>query len=121
MRTNNVPVSGSLLLAKADALAAALGDTSFKATTGFIDRWKTRHGIIFKKVCGEERDVLPHDAENWLSITLPELLGRFLPEDVYNLDETGLFYHRHSILRNVVQSVYGTSGIHYQSQCLDDR
>ena len=46
----------------------------------------------FKKVCGEERNVSPHNAENWLSITLPELLGRFLPEDVYNLDETGLFY-----------------------------
>jgi hypothetical protein len=37
VRTNNVPVSGPLLLAKADTLAAALGDTSFKATAGFID------------------------------------------------------------------------------------
>ena len=91
-RNNGIPVNGPLLLAKADALAAALNDVSFKATTGFIDRWKTRHGITFKKICGEERSVSPQDTEKWLNITLPQLLGRFSPEDVYNLDETGLFY-----------------------------
>ena len=92
VRNNGIPVNGPLLLAKADVLAAALHDDSFKATTGFIDQWKTRHGITFKKICGEERSVSPQDTENWLNITLPQLLGRFSPEDVYNLDETGLFY-----------------------------
>ena len=92
MRNNGIPVNGPLLLAKADALAAALNVDTFKATTGFIDRWKTHHGITFKKICGEERSVSPQDTENWLNITLPQLLGCFWPEDVYNLDETGLFY-----------------------------
>ena len=61
-RNNGIPVNGPLL-AKADALAAALNDVSFKATTGFIDRWKIRHGITFKKICGEERSVSPQDTE----------------------------------------------------------
>ena len=76
-RNNGVPVSGPLLLAKADLLAAALGDSSFKATGGFIDRWKAHHGITFKKICGEERTVSLEVTENWLDITLPKPLHRF--------------------------------------------
>ena len=91
-RSNNVSISGPLLLAKANSLASAMGDTTFKATTGFIDRWKTRHGIGFKKVCGEEEAVSPADTETWLDVTLPELLDKFPPENIFNADETGLFY-----------------------------
>ena len=36
--------------------------------------------------------MLLQDTENWLNITLPQPLGRFSPEDVHNLDETGLFH-----------------------------
>ena len=36
-RNNGIPASGLLLLAKVDSLAATLGDSSFKATGGFID------------------------------------------------------------------------------------
>ena len=52
-RSTNIPVSGPLLLEKATVLARALGNKSFTATAGFIDRWKKRHCIIMKKVSGE--------------------------------------------------------------------
>ena len=57
-----------------------------------LDRWKTRHGISSKRVCGEEREVSPADTESWRSSVLPPLLEQFKPEDIYNLDETGLFF-----------------------------
>ena len=53
----HVPVNGPLLLKKAKSLSSALGDDSFTAMTGFIDRWKSRHGILMKKVCGEAGSV----------------------------------------------------------------
>ena len=94
VKNNGIPVSGLLLLAKADSLAAALGDSSFKVTGGFINRWKACHGTTLKKICVEECGVSRKVTENWLDTTLSELqnLHRFLLEDVYNLDETGLFY-----------------------------
>ena len=91
-RHNNIPINGPLLLAKANTLASVLGDTAFKATNGFIDRWKTRHGIVFKKVCGEEESVSQGDTETWLDVILPEHLDQFAPENIFNADETGLFY-----------------------------
>jgi hypothetical protein len=91
VRHNNIAINGPLLSAKAYTLASALGDTLFKATNGFIDRWKARHGIVFKKVCGEE-SVSQGDTETWLDVTLPELLDQFAPENIFNADETGLFY-----------------------------
>jgi hypothetical protein len=31
--------------------------------------------------------------EKWESTKLPNLLQKFCPDDIYNADETGLFYH----------------------------
>eukprot|EP00731_Ephydatia_muelleri_P031162 Em0022g676a len=91
-RSTNIPVSGPLLLEKATVLARALGNKSFTATAGFIDRWKKRHCIIMKKVSGEAGSVVDEDTRPWLNEILPQLLSQYMPEDVYNADETGLFY-----------------------------
>ena len=89
-RNDNIAVNGPLLLAKANSLAKDLGHDDFVATTGFIDRWKTRHSICMKKVSGEEKSVSEEDVEPWLHST--DLLKKYKPEDIYNADETGLFY-----------------------------
>ena len=91
-RSGNIPINGPLLLDKATSLARVLGEDSFQATTGFIDRWKNRHGILMKKVSGEAGSVVEEDTRPWLNVTLPQLLSQYKPEDVYNVDETGLFY-----------------------------
>ena len=52
-RSNNIPINGPLLLEKATSLTRSLGDESFVSTTGFIDRWKMRHGIVMRSVSGE--------------------------------------------------------------------
>ena len=38
-----------------------MGIPSFTATSGFVDRWKKRHGITMKQVSGEEKSVLDED------------------------------------------------------------
>ena len=57
-----------------------------------MERWKKRHGIGQATVSGEcasvNDDVVKRCREN----VLPDFLKRYKPEDIYNMDETGLFY-----------------------------
>ena len=68
-RSTNIPVSGPLLLEKATVLARALGNKSFTATAGFIDRWKKRHCIVMKKVSGEAGSVVDENTRPWLNLS----------------------------------------------------
>ena len=77
---------------KAQTLAASMSITTFTATSGFIDRWKKRHGIGMKQVSGEEKSVSEEDIQPWLGLTLPELLLQYAPDYIYNVDETALFF-----------------------------
>ena len=41
---------------------------------------------------GEKGSADTQSSEEWISSGLPELLGKYRPNDVYNADETGLYY-----------------------------
>ena len=66
-RTINVPVSGPILKIKAKELALQLGHHEFSCSTGWLERFKTRHGIIFKKITGEEGSVTDEMIHEWRS------------------------------------------------------
>ena len=87
----NIPINAKLLMEKAQTLAASMTITTFTATSGFIDRWKKRHGIGKKQVSGEEKSVSEEDIQPWLGLTLPELLSQYAPDYIYKVDETSLF------------------------------
>ena len=77
---------------KANSLAEGLGLTDFKATVGWLERWKERNGIKFKKQHGEKQDADDWGAERWVTEVLPGLLEDYEPRDIYNADETGLYW-----------------------------
>ena len=52
-----------------------------------------RHGILIKLVSGEAGSVSVEDIRPWLDVTLPELVSQYKWEDIYNVDETGVFYN----------------------------
>lgn len=87
-----VRVSGPMLKGKAEELAKKLGHDDFKATDGWLSRWKSRHEIKFKKAHGEKESADVGGAEEWKLTKLPELLAKFSADDIYNADETGLLY-----------------------------
>ena len=57
VRDCNIPLSGPLLLEKAKSFAQQLRITEFKQSTGWLDRFKERHDITFKSMCGEAMSV----------------------------------------------------------------
>ena len=91
-RSLNMPLGGPIILEKANNFAQKLGYSTFKCSTGWLERFKVRYNITFKKICGESGKVTSEMTAEWTSTILPSLLSQFSPDDVYNGDETGLFY-----------------------------
>ncbi|XP_069103139.1 tigger transposable element-derived protein 6-like [Argopecten irradians] len=89
----NVPAEIKMLKVKANELAAGIGEPSFDCSTGWIDRFKDRHGICFKKICGEAKSVdKSSDAMVQWADDLHTLLLQYNHSDIFNADETGIFY-----------------------------
>lgn len=55
----NISVLASVLQEKAELSTKHLGHNNFRASNGWIEKFKSRHEIIFRKVCGESKAV--HD------------------------------------------------------------
>lgn len=72
--------------------ANELGVSEFSASNGWFERFKERHGLSFKKMCGEAAAVDMRPVEEWKNGLLKDVLQRYNPCDVFNLDETGLFF-----------------------------
>ena len=57
--SNNMPVNGIIIKEKALSLAKSLELTDFRASDGWLDKWKQRHSVTFKAVSGEGNAVTP--------------------------------------------------------------
>jgi len=73
-------------------LAELLEIDGFKASNGWLDSFKDRHGIVFKSVQGEAAAVGLKSVDKWRQDILIKLLTEYSPENVFNIDETGLFW-----------------------------
>jgi len=90
-RGQNVPVSGLLLKEKAKSFAKELGIPFFSASDGWLTNFKKRNGIVFKKICGESSSVDDNVCSEWHR-KLSTLLKNYEPRNVFNTDETALFF-----------------------------
>ena len=77
MTSKGQKLSGPILREKAEDLAKKLGQTNFVATEAWLSRWKARHQI----------------GTNGHTSTIPlGLLEEYRPNEIYNADETGMYY-----------------------------
>ena len=92
-KDEKIPVSGEMLLLKAQEFACACKyDNSEKLDINWVNRWKIREEVVCKTLHGEAESVDQDGVNEWQSYRLPTLLKEFQPEQIFNTDETVLFY-----------------------------
>ena len=65
-----------------------LNTEDFKASNGWLRRWKERNNISFEAVSGESKSVTPEMVNAWLETTLQTALSsNYDLKDIYNADE----------------------------------
>ena len=75
------------------SFAKEFGHPDWEGYGSFIHRWTKRYGIVNKAICGSKESTAPQDQlETWKETVLLPTLARYSPNDIYNGDETALFY-----------------------------
>lgn len=91
-RSSAINIDGAILKEKADLVALRLGIDGFKASNGWLDRFKKRNNIVYSRSCGESSTVDVSTVQEWKE-TLPDLIAAYKPCDIFNADESGIFYN----------------------------
>ena len=63
----------------------------FKASNGWLHRFKSRHNITQGAISGESGDVSADTVKEFQE-KLPDLVRGYKASDIFNMDESGLFY-----------------------------
>ena len=91
MSRRKLPISGPMLQEKALQFAKDLGNAEFRGSNGSLESFRKRNNIAFYVKSGEKADVDIAIVEDWKR-KLPTLLEGYNPCDIFNMDETGLFF-----------------------------
>jgi len=92
VREKDVRVSGPLLQQKVEELGKKMGKEGFVVTNGWLYRWRKRVNLEYRKPHGEAGEADHSAAHQWLLEEWPKLVAEYPPSDIYNADETGLYY-----------------------------
>ncbi|NWT58632.1 TIGD4 protein, partial [Erythrocercus mccallii] len=89
----NVPVNGPMLRLKANDFAQKLGHSDFKCSNGWLDRFKSRYGLVLRAQPVEAAATPTVGAPTlWYQHVLLYYLNYYQPKNVFYIQETGLFY-----------------------------
>lgn len=84
-------ISGPIIKSKALEIAQFLKIPDFKASDGWLDKFKNRYGLVYKSLRGEANSVDQKTEAAWIE-HIRILLQGMDPKNVYNCDETALFF-----------------------------
>ena len=90
-RSLNLPINGPLIQEKALSFAKSLKKDGFKASNGWLNRFKTRHSISQAVICGESGSVDEEVVQSWKS-RLPDITVGYATCDIYNMNKSGIFF-----------------------------
>ena len=92
--SSGIFVNGPLLKEEAMSIKQSLSLPEldgFKASEGWLDKWKLSHGIKEKQISGESLDVSQTTVESWME-RIKELCKGYDQRDILNMDESGCFF-----------------------------
>ena len=87
----NATISGHILLRKATTFAELMDIKNFGCSSGWLHNFKKRYGIHEYTRCGESNSAPLNELPLYRE-TLHDLLKNYSPDDIYNCDETGLYW-----------------------------
>ena len=90
-KQQDIPISGPILTKRAKHLATQMDKPDFTPTNGWLERWKVRNNIVFKKRQGEKKDSDIPVADNRSKTVLPDIQQNQSPDNIYNEDETDIY------------------------------
>jgi hypothetical protein len=88
-----IPLTTKMLIQKANIIAKELKiDSSFQCSESWIQRFKKRYSIWKGRIVGEVKEADHSASANWLKNTWEYIRSGYADRDIFNADETGLFY-----------------------------
>jgi hypothetical protein len=63
----------------------------FKGSNGWLNRFQSRHSVVFRTISGESAKVNTTTIDGWKQ-RLPTLIDKYNENDIFNCDETALFF-----------------------------
>ncbi len=93
---HNNDVIGGLEIQAQALKYAFLNHPEFQASNGWIHRFRDQKHITFKTIVGEAALVDTTVTDTFIRQDLPGLLASYEPRDIYNADETALFFRAQS-------------------------
>ena len=72
-------------------LSTTLDHDDFSASNGWLEAWQKRFGVRHATLCGEAAEVPKHVVTEWAQ-RLPVITEGYQLADIYNADETGLYF-----------------------------
>ncbi|KFD45820.1 hypothetical protein M513_13301 [Trichuris suis] len=91
MRAANARISGTMIQEVARRFALEFGLTGFQASSGWLEKFKLRHKINRKILCGESNEVSVEVLEDFIA-KFRYFASGFKEEDIFNADECDLFF-----------------------------
>ncbi len=91
-KSKNVPITLNLLNEKSIEIAKKLNIENFKGSISWARRFKKRHNITYGTVSGESKSVDMSVVNHWLKVDWPTIRQGYSDADIFNGDESGLFF-----------------------------
>lgn len=85
VHAKNLSISDSLIQKKAGEIAENWSEMNFTASIGWLEKFCTRHNIIYEVICGENNSVNVDAVDDWNS-KLIDICEGFVPKSIFNLD-----------------------------------